>query len=584
MFCLYLRRINKIISFYNQTSMKKDCILPVMLLVFLNLITFSKHSVSQTNCFQWVSQIDNGFYDNVLDIAVDDESNIYGMMAGIHEFTFADTTVFPTSATNCCFFKLDSNGVFQWAKLNYISCSYYDWIKSHTIIIDQNQQPIILGSFTDTCFLEDTILVGSTFPYNHMFFARYDKDGNVLTAKQLSHEAISDYGGAIGMDAWTDDDNNLYTTGYFWNTVYFGNDSLVMRGINSTDIFTAKYDSMGNYLWVRQGGSDTYYDSGTTGGRVEIGYAITGDNENIYITGRFFGTAWFDNDSLVSYGGADIFLAKYNHAGQLQWLRHAGGPIDDAPSDTGYDITIDSDNNLICTGHFLESAIFGKHQIYATGYDAFIASYSSEGEILWVNKFGQEYSDRSYSVVCTDPDNIYVTGVIQSVLFPGNREIFLIKYNSVGMLVDAMVFGGNSYNYGIKLANNSQSVFHAGTFQDETQFCDTTLTPLYGADMFIARLNTDILSSTALQTPMHQGYNIFPNPGNNTVNILLPNVRGIVRIEMYNLSGQRIISRDANIGNSNNLIKLNTGNIPKGLYIINISSEEQSFSAKYIRK
>jgi hypothetical protein len=117
--------------------MKRDYILSVLLIVFLNLISFSKHSVSQTNCFHWVSQIDNGFYDDVMDIAVDDESNIYGLMQGFHEFTFADTTVFPTSATNCCFFKLDSNGAFQWAKLNYISYSYYDCIKSHTIICKQ---------------------------------------------------------------------------------------------------------------------------------------------------------------------------------------------------------------------------------------------------------------------------------------------------------------------------------------------------------------------------------------------------------------------------------------------------------------
>ena len=44
--------------------------------------------------------------------------------------------------------------------------------------------------------------------------------------------------------------------------------------------------------------------------------------------------------------GTDIFVAKYNASGAIQWLHHAGGP----PSDKGYSIGVDLAGNSWVTG------------------------------------------------------------------------------------------------------------------------------------------------------------------------------------------------------------------------------------------
>ena len=60
--------------------------------------------------------------------------------------------------------------------------------------------------------------------------------------------ASSDRGRAIATDAL----GNCYTTGSFVGTVTFGTTSLASSG--SDDIFIAKLDTYGNWIWVKKAG------------------------------------------------------------------------------------------------------------------------------------------------------------------------------------------------------------------------------------------------------------------------------------------------------------------------------------------
>jgi hypothetical protein len=46
---------------------------------------------------------------------------------------------------------------------------------------------------------------------------------------------------------------------------------------------------------------------------------------NVYVAGGYSGTATFGNTSKTSKGDSDIFVAKYNANGVLQWVQSAGG-------------------------------------------------------------------------------------------------------------------------------------------------------------------------------------------------------------------------------------------------------------------
>src|SRR5207247_1001404 len=125
---------------------------------------------------------------------------------------------------------------------------------------------------------------------------------------------LDDVGNGIAVDGAT----NVYVTGYFADIVTFGGTNLTAAGTNDfSDIFLAKYDAAGNFLWVRQAGG--------TGDDRGNGVAVDAGG-NVSITGQFIGTAAFGGGNLIASGnGPDIFVSRYSSSGNLLWARRAGG-------------------------------------------------------------------------------------------------------------------------------------------------------------------------------------------------------------------------------------------------------------------
>src|SRR5207247_10065848 len=97
----------------------------------------------------------------------------------------------------------------------------------------------------------------------------------------------------------------------------------------------------------------------------------TGDN--VYVTGRFTGTATFGTTNLTSSGVHEMFLAKYDSAGNFLWARKAGG----ASTDYAFAVTSDGAGNAYLAGVFSGTATFGNITLTSTGTnglkDIFIA-------------------------------------------------------------------------------------------------------------------------------------------------------------------------------------------------------------------
>ena len=155
-----------------------------------------------------------------------------------------------------------------------------------------------------------------------------------------------------------------------------------MRAAGLGDAFIAKYDAAGNNLWVRSGGSTTSF-------AVDPAKAIGVDSlNNFYITGDYTGTATFDGLSVPNTGtsGTDIFLAKYNANGAIQWLHHAGGPA----SDKGYSIGVDQAGNSWVSG-FAGSGpgvVFDTISLPPLGNEyIFLAKYDPAGVVQYVKQY-----------------------------------------------------------------------------------------------------------------------------------------------------------------------------------------------------
>lgn len=120
----------------------------------------------------------------------------------------------------------------------------------------------------------------------------------------------------------TDKFNDLYITGYFISKADFGSRELVSVG--NYDIFLAKYSHTGQLLWLKQAGGD----------QADLAKVIQTDNlGNVYVTGYISGLALFDSYIVKSKGTFDIFTAKYNGDGDLQWIKCEGAQIVCEPND-----------------------------------------------------------------------------------------------------------------------------------------------------------------------------------------------------------------------------------------------------------
>lgn len=204
--------------------------------------------------------------------------------------------------------------------------------------------------------------------------------------------------------------------------------------------------SQANWAWVNNAGG-TGDDRATAICRDNMGYS--------YITGSFNGTVSFGSgNSLISYGGSDVFIAKYNSNGQFQWAKKAGS----SSNDKGLDIKIDKQGNILVLGWHAANSFFGTTQLStADGANSFIAKYDNTGQLIWVKKLGG-YA-RSFSI--DEANNIFIaasfSGSVKventSITSTGNDDIWFGKFNSNGNLSwIRKIYGSNGDETPISIA------------------------------------------------------------------------------------------------------------------------------------
>src|SRR5690606_15928549 len=99
---------------------------------------------------------------------------------------------------------------------------------------------------------------------------------------------------------------------------------LYLTGIYSSDIL-----SLGSYTHQSQGGANVFLARIDNSGQVnwavssDRGFVhkpyVNSDKLGIYVSGSFVDTLVMGTQTFVSNGGADFFCARYNHTGNLLW-------------------------------------------------------------------------------------------------------------------------------------------------------------------------------------------------------------------------------------------------------------------------
>lgn len=240
-----------------------------------------------------------------------------------------------------------------------------------------------------------------------------------------------------------------------------------------------------------------------------VTHSVIDQEGNIYMTGRFFGVAYFGKDSLLSAGNSDVFLVKMDPNGEVLWAKRAGGQS----ADEGKRVVV-TQSAVYVLGNFNNFTNFsnpynyGENQIASLGgKDFFIAKYLTDGTFLWAKR-GGGVADDSGNGIAISGNQIIVTGgykffadfntppIIgnQEIISNGGYDCFVAFYDTLGNFQKCFSLGGSKDDFGLHVISDPNNYFIAGTFNDTIQFNQNSnhsfhITSNYSSDIFLSKFS-----------------------------------------------------------------------------------------------
>jgi hypothetical protein len=203
---------------------------------------------------------------------------------------------------------------------------------------------------------------------------------------------------------------NLVLTGGFRGTIDFGGGPMTSTG-SYNDIFLVKLDGSGNFIWGRQFGS--------TPGEASFGVGVT--TEGHIVIGGTHGGIDFGGGALPATGDAfNFFRAEFDGDGVHQASRTF--PITGSAVNARVgDMAVDGNGTLYITGQFYAVLSDGVSTLTtAGGTDIFLIAYAADGSRRLFLRFGGTGSDTGADIAVADDGDVLLTGAIRnSVSFGG---------------------------------------------------------------------------------------------------------------------------------------------------------------------
>ena len=337
---------------------------------------------------------------------------------------------------------------------------------ANTVKTDPAGNIYLAGSYTSAINFGNGVTLPAPVTKG-IYILKLNQSGNAIWAVNANASGTSSSFDCRGLAL--DAANNIYITGGFAGAADFGNSvglSSVLhpQGYSSVDIYTAKYNSSGVCQWARSGGSyqtdDSYGIAVTAGGTSYItgtyskpitfgvvpltyhgpggldayiaGYDLNGNLvmlksiystgyeatygisldafQNIYVTGMSEDFTVIDTITLTPNGNYNMFVAKFNPTGSVQWVATSIG----TQHEDGRQVVVDKRGDVYVAGIFYHggtSAFPGTVNFLSAGNnDPFIAKYNSEGEFQWAQRGGGTYNDYVTGLAVTDSGKVIIIG------------------------------------------------------------------------------------------------------------------------------------------------------------------------------
>lgn len=185
-------------------------------------------------------------------------------------------------------------------------------------------------------------------------------------------------------------------------------------GNTSDDVFVAQYDEAGNRLWLSQ--------LGTTA--ADRGYGVaTGSDGAIYVGGYTKGPLGGTNQ-----GDKDVFLAKLDATGKQVWLRQVGT----AAEEKGMAVAVSGD------GVYLIGMTAGALGEAAGELDGFVARFDEAGSMSWLKQIGTTAADEFWALTADGSGGVLVTGYSAGNFaadLAGDKDLIVARVDAAGAVV-----------------------------------------------------------------------------------------------------------------------------------------------------
>jgi len=397
-------------------------------------------------------------------------------------------------------------------------------------------------------------------------------------------------------------------TGFFWSpTITFGSTTLTNAG--GYDMYIVKYDASGNVLWAK--------NPGGYGLEVRSIVADPAGSGDTYVTGCFSDTTiTFGSTTLVNSNNntsTDIFLVKYDGAGDVEWAKSAEG----INPDQAFSVAADAYGNVYVAGYFSSPSLdFDSTTLTLVSfYDMFIAKIGDtissppisaflSSDTLLCEKFCIGFSDQSLNnpvswqwifeggtpSISSDqnPTNICYndSGTFDVTLITTNANGIsdtLILNNYITVYSDP--FAPSISQSGNTLTSSSatsyQWYFNGNLIPGATdQSYTITQSGLYTVEVSNengCKSQSDIDANlVGIESIDSEGViSIYPNPSDGKLVIEWQQIPGVANlgIEVLNAIGQSVFYSEEKITSSSFSKEINLSSLAGGIYFLNIKAD-----------
>ena len=289
--------------------------------------------------------------------------------------------------------------------------------------------------------------------------------------------------------------------GNFSNTIYFTN-TITLTSVSDSDLFVAKIDSNGNWLWARRAG----ITDSNSADNVKIA------SNNIIIIGYFKSTIQFGSLPILSNDDyQSSFMTIINFDGEWTWSIFLKGdalnPIQNGQSGLTMNLTPDENYVLIC-GSFSQPITLGNlPELINTGYiDMFVAKFNINTlTFVWQSRAGAIGGIGGITPrdICIDQNNNYamITGRFTQNTYFNDIEIIYGGISDGDIFVAAIEMNGDwlwatqvttagYFSSGTSLSISNDYALITGSFSGNTMFGTIELDTgdQFSSNLFIGKI------------------------------------------------------------------------------------------------